>query len=341
MEIKMNSTLATIRNCMSKRLNVMLYGNHGVGKTQMVRDEVLKHGLRIKYYSSATLDPWADLIGIPVPVDIQNNEGFKDKQLHFIRPGDIETAEIIFFDELNRSHPKVQNAVLEAIQFHSINGKALPKLLMVWAAINPSDDVYQVNELDPVLVDRFHVHLEVPAEPSVTYYTEKVGIPPHIAKALVYWWQRDLDDNLRKMISPRRLEYIGTNYIKGIDLKYSLPPSIKAPLQNLLHRIDRKTILSFELTRTNLVDRQNEILLEMIDNVDVMLAVSERLLAWSDLIPQCIKLFLAITPDLQARLLTDNRIRTALVNLAREGRNGNRDLRPLADRLTVIGIPIK
>jgi hypothetical protein len=48
-------------------------------------------------------------------------------------------------------------------------------LRMVWAAINPPDDIYDVNELDPVVVDRFHIHLQVPAEPSVSYYTKKAG----------------------------------------------------------------------------------------------------------------------------------------------------------------------
>jgi MoxR-like ATPase len=201
-DIRMKKTISTIRSCITQELNVMLYGYHGVGKTQMVLDEALHQGLKLKYYSSATLDPWADLVGIPVPEDKKNSEGHMCKQLQFVRPGDIERAQIIFFDELNRSHPKVQNAVLEAIQFHSINGEALPNLKMVWAAINPSDDIYQVSELDPVLVDRFHVHLEVAAEPSVSYYTEKTRIPHHVAKALVLWWHRDLDDNLRKMISP-------------------------------------------------------------------------------------------------------------------------------------------
>ena len=236
------------------------------------------------------------------------------------------------------AHPKIQNAVLEIIQFRSINGKPLPKLKMVWAAINPPDDIYQVSQLDPVLVDRFHVHLQVTAEPSADYYINKVGIPRHIAHALVLWWQRDLDDSLRKMISPRRLEYIGTNYIKGVEPRFSLPPSIKAPLQHLLRRIGQTTLLPFELTRTTIVDQQEEIIAEMYHNTDVTLAVAERLQAWPDLIPRCVSLFLAMTSDLQATLLTNHRIKTALVNLAREARNGNRDLRPLADRLIAMGI---
>jgi len=332
----MSNCVNMIRKCMSQGLNLLLSGYHGVGKTQMVLEETKRQGLKMKYYSSPTLDPWPDLVGIPVPVDTKSNS--EDKQLQFIRPADVEDAEIMFFDELNRAHPKVINAVLEAIQFRSINGKPLPRLKMVWAAINPPDDIYDVNELDPVVVDRFHIHLQVPAEPSVSYYTKKAGISPHVAKALVMWWHRDLDDNLRQMVSPRRLEYMGQNYSRGLGLRYSVPPSVKAPLQHLIRRIEGKALLPFELTRQNLIGSQAEIITEIEGNVDAMLAVNERLLAWPDMIPQCVNLFLAMTSELQAKLLTNSNIKRALVNLGRKGRNGDQNLRPLADRLVAMGI---
>jgi len=337
----MSNCTDIIRTCMTQQLNVLLIGHHGVGKTQMPLEEAERQQLKLKYFSSATLDPWADLVGIPIPVDVNPNSNILNKQLYFIRPPDVEDAEILFFDELNRAHPKVMNAVLEAVQFHSINGNPLPRLKMVWAAINPPDDIYNVNDMDPVLVDRFHVHLLVPAEPSIAYYTKKAGIPQPVAKALVTWWHRDLDDNLRQMISPRRLEYMGRNYSKDLDLRYLLPPSIKAPLKYLIHRIEGKSHLPFELTERTLVNNQPEIISEMNDNLDVMLAVNERLLAWPEIIPRCFALFMVMTAELQAKLLVDSTIKRSLVNLGREGRNGNKDLRPLADRLIAMGILLK
>jgi len=336
----MNSATKAIHSYMKQGLNVLLYGYHGVGKTQMVLNEAKQLKLSLKYFSASTLDPWADVVGIPVPVEGKKHSGTACKQLQFIRPPDVEQAEIIFLDELNRAHSKVLNAVLEAIQFRRINGQLLPNLKMVWGAINPPDDIYQVNELDPVLVDRFHVHLQIAANPSVTYYTDKAGIAPHVAKALVLWWNRDLDQNLKKMISPRRLEYIGLNYMKGLQLQNSLPPTIKAPLQYLLRRIDRRNVLPFELTRGAIVDNQDEIIREMVDNVDVMLAVTERLLAWPDIMPQCVELFLAMTSELQARLIANKSIRTKLVNLGRGGYREHQELRPLADRLSAMGISV-
>lgn len=328
-----------LRRCMEKRLNVLLIGPHGVGKTQRVLELARLLKLMLKYYSAATLDPWTDLVGVPVPERIG---GTGPDSLHwllrFVRPVDLLLAEIIFFDELNRSHPKIQNAVLEMIQFRTINGVPLPKLKMVWAAINPPGDVYQVTELDPTLMDRFHVHLVVPAEPSVAYYRDKAGIPQNIAKALVDWWRYDLDDDLRRAISPRRLEYMGRNFANGIEIRHSLPPSIKAPLPNLARRLNGKILLPFELTRETLVSRQAEIVSEMKSSADVMLAVQERLECWPDIAPRCVPLFLALTSENQMAVLKNTAVKVALLNLARQGRKGNGELRQLADRLLAVGI---
>ena len=140
------------------------------------------------------------------------------------------------------------------------------------------------------------------------------------------------------MVSPRRLEYMGQNYAKGLDIRYSVPPSIKAPIQYLIRRIEGKILLPFELTRQTLISNQEEIISEMEDNLDATLAVNERLLAWPDMIPQCVNLFLAMTSELQAKLLTNSNIKRALINLGRQGRNGEQNMRPLADRLVAMGI---
>lgn len=338
----MNQCASTIRLCMEQRWNVLLIGPHGVGKTAMVLEECRRQGLTMKYFSAATLDPWTDLVGIPIPEEANNDASSASrKQLQFVRPGDVNSAEFIFFDELNRAHPKVLNAVLEMIQFRTINGVPLPKLRMVWAAINPPNDIYAVTDLDPVLLDRFHVHLNVQAEPSVEYYRDKAGIPEQVAKAIVRWWQLDLNDDLRKLISPRRLEYMGRAYLGGIPLGSVIPFSVKAPLASLVRRLEGRTLLPFELTRETLCDRQKEILSEMAGNVDVMLAVSERLQKWPDVIPRAVPLFLAMTSELQATLVQNTKIRAALVNLGRQGRHGGLELRPLADRLIAMGIPLR
>jgi len=127
-------------------LNVLIIGTHGIGKSLIVKSIAEKLKIKFKYFSTSTLDAFADLVGIPTP-DKETNS------LKFYRPKDLEDAEFIFFDELSRGHPRVLNAILEIIQFKTVNGYKLPNLKIVWAAMNPSGEDYQTEELDPALTD--------------------------------------------------------------------------------------------------------------------------------------------------------------------------------------------
>lgn len=187
---------------LENNLNVLLIGNHGVGKTSIISQVMEKRGIPIKYYSASTMDPWTDLIGIP------KERMFEDGNIYidYIRPRDIATGtyQALFFDEFNRAKKPVKNAVMELIQFKSINGTPLPNLRVVWAAINPYDDdqTYDVEKLDPAQMDRFHFIIELPTHPDIKWFTSIYG---ELGKIAVEWWEA-LDEKKRELVSPRRLE---------------------------------------------------------------------------------------------------------------------------------------
>ena len=212
-------------------LNVLLIGPIGVGKTTVAKKVADLLNLKFKYYSTPTLDPWADLVGIPVP-DISDRE---KKLLDFFRPKGLQDAEFILFDELNRAHPRTLNAVLEIIQFKSINGERLPNLKMIWAAINPPGGQYQVEDLDPALVDRFHVYVEMKAVIDKEYM--KTVMKNDTIEALSAWWYNDCDEKQREYLSPRRIEYIGKLVDAGIPWKDSLPLAHTFPAHDLSLRL--------------------------------------------------------------------------------------------------------
>jgi MoxR-like ATPase len=117
--------------------NVLLSGPHGVGKTSIVKEVFESNGLIMGQdcliFSAATMDPWTDLIGIPYPV--KSND---ETEVKYLKPSHIDESRIqaIFFDEYNRSHKKIRNAVMELIQFKSINGRKFENLKVV--TIRPS-----------------------------------------------------------------------------------------------------------------------------------------------------------------------------------------------------------
>ena len=88
----MTVSISSIKNYMSANMNLLLSGPAGVGKTAMLRQAADELGWKMKYYSASTLDPYTDLVGIPVP---QNDT----KTVEFYRPKQIDELFMIAVDE--------------------------------------------------------------------------------------------------------------------------------------------------------------------------------------------------------------------------------------------------
>ncbi len=185
-------------------LNVLVSGRHGVGKSTVIKQVMNEEGLKWKYFSTSTMDPWVDFIGVPKEKEVDGSS-----HLELVRPPGFadDQVEAIVMDEFNRSHPKVRNAVMELIQFKSINGHRFDNLRVVWAIINPDDDAsisYDVQPLDGAQRDRFQIHVEVPYGVDRAYFADKYGALT--AAAATEWWE-NLDEDLQLRVSPRRLDY--------------------------------------------------------------------------------------------------------------------------------------
>ena len=201
-------TVKSLKGYIGAGLNVIISGVHGVGKTAKLQEACSQLGLSMKYYSSSTLDPYTDLTGVPVP----NKE---TKTVEYYRPRDIDEAEVIFFDEINRADPKTINAIFEITQFGTINGEKLPKLKCVVAAMNPVSEEYTTDELDHAFLDRFDVFLQADPEVDLNYFIQKFG--DALGSAAVRFWQeyeaartdtRRSSANEIPYLSPRRLDKI-------------------------------------------------------------------------------------------------------------------------------------
>lgn len=194
-----------------RQLNVLLQGPHGIGKTSVIVQECSKRKQNVAYFSASTLDPWIDLIGIPRPKDHETVDEHGVVQvgtyIDLVRPEMFQKDEIdvIIFDELNRSPKKVRNALMELVQFRSINGRKLKRLKMVIGIINPQDDkeTYDVEPMDPAQLDRFHIQFNMPIAPWKPWFVSEFGKNGEIG--VDFWW--GIPDELRTHCSPRRLAY--------------------------------------------------------------------------------------------------------------------------------------
>lgn len=241
----MGLNIDTLKRYARDGQNVLMEGRHGIGKTalitQVFNDVFGPHNEKWMYFSAATMDPWVDFVGIP-----------KDK----MRPDGVEVIKIIppealaedsqieamFFDEYNRGDEKTLNAIMELIQFKSINGRKFPKLKCIWAAINPIDDdvhAYQVRDIDPAQKDRFEIQIRIPYELDEKYFSMKYG--SDMFNVVSTWWKKR--ENSDK-VSPRKLDQICNAFMLGYDINDC---STNISLNELKKSLE--TISSFEKYR--------------------------------------------------------------------------------------------
>lgn len=231
-------------------VNVLLIGEKGVGKSHQIIETFKRNNLKYAYFSGATLDPWIHLLGIPKAKTDENGR----EKMEFVLPENLDhNVEAIFCDEWNRTNKVVRNALLELQQFKSINGRKFPNLKMVWGAVNPpkneedeSSGDYDVDELDPAQLDRFHIVVELPNEPDSSYFKNKYG--EFHGRILVDWWKEQPKEAL-KILSPRRLDYVGECFKKGLDIKYLLP--VSANFKELIKKLsldEKQELINMLLT---------------------------------------------------------------------------------------------
>lgn len=145
---------------------LLLVGPHGTAKSLLIERLAGALGLSMRHYNASLLN-YDDLVGIPLPAD-------DNKSLEFIAtPGSIWDAEFVFFDEVSRCRPDLQNKMFPIIHERRVAGVRLEKLRHRWSAMNPpaAEDAiptqgvtqYLGSEpLDPALADRFPFVVPVP-----------------------------------------------------------------------------------------------------------------------------------------------------------------------------------
>lgn len=219
------SLIRDLKAYANANLNVILSGKHGVGKTHIIQEVFTEvfgpRGKNWRSYSASTMDPWVDFIGIPK--NYTNKDG--KEVFGIIPPEDFtgeENIQALFFDEINRADEKTLNALMELIQFKSINGRKFNNLRVIWAAENPADDPdseYMVKELDPAQRDRFQIQIAIPLELNTPYLQSKYGAD--MTSVAAEWWK-----GVKGQVSPRKLDDLLSGFNKGFNLSHFVPASV-------------------------------------------------------------------------------------------------------------------
>ena len=132
--------------------NIMLVGNHGIGKSEILTDFFKEKGMPVvALFLGQMADP-GDLIGLPCK---DENTGKTDFMPPYWFPTDGKPI-VLFLDELNRARPEILQTVMDLALNRKLAGKLLPEGSRIISAVNAGDQ-YQLTDLDPALVSRFNI----------------------------------------------------------------------------------------------------------------------------------------------------------------------------------------
>lgn len=165
-------------------VSVIVEGDHGIGKSESVYSFAQKNNFHVEPLFLSHQEV-ADLIGIPTMERDASNFALttwsKPIWLHRLEEAAKNGKRcVLFLDELNRAQTEVRQAALQLVLDKQIHEHRLPKTVVngvafdtfVVAAVNPADGYYQVDELDPALLDRFlHFRLHVNADSWIEWAT--------------------------------------------------------------------------------------------------------------------------------------------------------------------------
>lgn len=172
-------TLIAVGAALPPDHSVMLRGRHGIGKSEIVVQIGEKLNMQVIDRRLSQMSE-GDIIGLPE---------LKDGVTRFCPPDwymtAVRTAVILFLDELNRAGLENQQAAMQIVLSHELNGVKLHPDTRVYAAVNDSKD-YQVNEMDPALLDRFSVYDFEPTLDDWTAWARGAGnIDPLVVEFIV------------------------------------------------------------------------------------------------------------------------------------------------------------
>lgn len=162
------------------KLPVMLWGSHGVGKTEIVKQIAKEQGYNLVVLHLATQDI-VDLVGIPTKTEVEQPDGSIKAVQQWACPEWLEKANkryeetgepnLFFLDEFNRGPRLVLAAMLPFLIEGALHAHRIGPKDAVIAAANPPTDDYEVNDLiDKALLNRMaHVIFRPTTEEYIQY----------------------------------------------------------------------------------------------------------------------------------------------------------------------------
>ena len=139
---------------------VCIWGLHGIGKTELVRDLAQQLGYDFVYIAPAQFEEMGDLVGMPkIAVD-----SVKGEVTRFVAPEWVPKKQgpgILLLDDVNRADDRILRGIMQLLQNYAVVSWSLPAHWLIVLTANPDNGDYSVTTLDDAMLTRMlHVTLE-------------------------------------------------------------------------------------------------------------------------------------------------------------------------------------
>lgn len=276
-----------MKKWLEKEYNVMFRGLHGIGKTVSAVSFLESNNIKYRYFSCSTLNPWLHFIGLPKENVRENGEYYID---YILPDGFDNNIEVIILDEFNRAKKEIKNAVMELLQFKSINGRKFKNLKMIIACCNPHFDdkdrpeslEYDVESIDPAQEDRFQIQIDLPYKPNKKYLSHVYN--EDIAEKAVGWWET-LSKEQQYSLSPRRLDLMLEHYYSGEDIGEMVKKDIKDSFLKSSSVVDEDTLFlkMSVLFKSNDIKKSSELAKNDTRVINVLRKYASNNKLWSEI----------------------------------------------------------
>ncbi|MBK8555195.1 MAG: AAA family ATPase [Lewinellaceae bacterium] len=154
---------------------VCIWGRHGIGKTELVRDLAQERGYQFAYIAPAQFEEMGDLLGMP---QIGKADSSQDVT-RFVPPDWVPRQEgpgILLIDDVNRADDRILRGIMQLLQFYEMVAWKLPPQWLIVLTANPDGGDYSVTPLDEAMLTRMlHVTMEFEVK-AWARWAERAGV---------------------------------------------------------------------------------------------------------------------------------------------------------------------
>ena len=136
-------------------LPISIWGPHGIGKTELVKDYCKKRKWNFAYVNLGQFEEIGDLHGIPIVSSSSNDPSIK--VLKYISPDWVPVTPgpgVLLLDDFNRADDRILRCIMELFTTGGLFSWKLPPGWKIVCTANPDNGEYLVTILDNALLTR-------------------------------------------------------------------------------------------------------------------------------------------------------------------------------------------